>query len=187
MAELTVPENESSISSVRSNVSDASSGYAFVSVPTKQRNALKDVYPHEPPPDYDEKQSPVKFTVTQSTPLLVDPNTSPTNVTFETKQPFLTSGRKPDQVQTESRPRSIIRINSADVSIEIVNSAQSPNSTTTDTEFFPREQPQGCCRTCSKSTKIKLLFALLLIMVVVLVLVLINFLACIGDFTSACK
>ncbi|XP_060560379.1 uncharacterized protein LOC132720287 [Ruditapes philippinarum] len=158
MAGITSIEyEESTVSSVRSTISTASSGYAIISVPGKQREDVRAVYPAEPPPDYDDPpvqtkdymlprykaggQSSPRKDYETTIPLLsedskrndypraaVDVQSSPVG-RQEIRVPLITE--KPEQQQ-----QTIVRISSKsqDLNIEIVsNPAGSP--TPTDSTF----------------------------------------------------
>lgn len=217
MSTVNVVHTESTVSSVRSNVSTASSGYVIISSQTKQRTGIRDVYIPEPPPDYDdsplqsEPQSPLKtrpqenpgsgyesripLLVSHSepkSPLKSQPQENPGSG-YESRVPLLSNGNLIQRDETRQK-ETIIRINSQShdlLNIEIVSNCYSPNSETSQRPFIYDETKNIKKRKCRKlSKREKILLAVLIIaiiVVIVLVIIVINFTVCIGEFTSACK
>ncbi|XP_045200901.2 uncharacterized protein LOC123554685 isoform X2 [Mercenaria mercenaria] len=164
MAEVNIIEHtESTVSSVRSTVSTASSGYAIISVPGKQREDVRTVYPAEPPPDYDDP--PRKENIL---PKYADKRPPSPRQDYESRCPLLPQDPRKSEVlrrhagNTQASPikehessvpllteetvykndsqqqQTIVRISSKsrDLNIEIVsNPALSPSPTAADTSF----------------------------------------------------
>ncbi|XP_045200902.2 uncharacterized protein LOC123554685 isoform X4 [Mercenaria mercenaria] len=211
MAEVNIIEHtESTVSSVRSTVSTASSGYAIISVPGKQREDVRTVYPAEPPPDYDDP--PRKENIL---PKYADKRPPSPRQDYESRCPLLP--QDPRKKNDSQQQQTIVRISSKsrDLNIEIVsnpalspsptaadtsfvyspsetgrsNITQSPSSTAADTTSFLYEtsKRKKTRRKCRKMTKReKILLIVLFVLLVALVITALNFTVCIGDFTSAC-
>lgn len=213
---------ESTVSSVRSSVSQASSGFAIVTRQEKHRTAIKEIYPPEPPPDYDDFPQHGSPQLGFNTPRrhLSDGNEShPTDTSFESSAPLLLSqssatqsfqtppprycsdgsvSMSPEvrcessqpllvsqQPQISDSRRSIVRISSHDLSIEIVSNSQSPSSDRPFIYTDEQRKPRKKCRPCTKREKI--LVTVIVIVLVALIFIIVNFTACVGGFTSACE
>lgn len=190
MADVNIQHIESTVASVRSTVSTASSGYAIVSSSGRKRGDIRTVYqayPEEPPPDYDDETTTDKLD-SYITPSPAHSRQSNPKQGCESTVPLLSK----ETVQTDTTTQTIVRINSRsqDINIEIVsNPATSPASTTADNSFLyqPSEQNRNGDRKCCKFTRReKVFFGVVIVLAVILVFVILNFTVCVGNFTSAC-
>lgn len=179
-------------SSVTSTVSTASSGYAIVSGPRRQRGDVREIYlpdVQEPPPDYDETPGPHQVVQHEMNP----------NNSFDSQAPLMKQLSIP--VQEDTRNQIMIRINSQsqDVNIEILSTAshspkpliasRSSESPEVFTNLLHGATKTGTKRkfhkTCTKKEKI--LIGIVTVVLLALVLVVLNFTVCIGGFTTSCK